>query len=154
MKLSDARMVHDFGGVYLLWWGGKGYVGHSLDLNHRLCQWRDRFKRFLGVSPEDVEVTILFEGSDPRQLEEVESLYVAGMKTFEVGHNKTPYGGQRGRVVSEATRAKVSARMAGRPFSEAHRKKLSDAKRGRTLPEAQKAKIAASMKAHFENLNR
>lgn len=59
-------------------------------------------------------------------------------------HGENAAQAHRGKIVSAATRRKLSLAKIGKPKSAEHRRKLSLALKGRSLPPEQCAKIAAS----------
>ena len=59
-------------------------------------------------------------------------------------HGENAAQAHRGKIVSAATRRKLSLAKIGKPKSAEHRRKLSHALKGRSLPPEQCAKIAAS----------
>jgi len=152
----DYRRCH---AVYRLTWGGKKYIGSSRNLNSRLYWWRTELR---GLTSEvGVEVLSTFDNEVERLAEE------ARLVRLNVGgHNKTKDGKAGcpiGRVMSEASKIKIStansgkkrsleakAKMRraklGRKRSPEHVAAIAESNRGKKRTEEQRAKISAACK--------
>jgi hypothetical protein len=98
-------------------------------------------------NPDKYLRVLICEAESRKEVLELEALFVTQeLVDDHMCYNLKPGGaggGQKGRILSDETKAKLSAAQKGRTLSEESKAKISAAKKGKTFSEEHKAKISA-----------
>ena len=138
---------------------GKLYIGSSIDIEHRLCQHRQRLlagghhNRHLQASwakyGPGAFVFFPVEYCETAAILEKEQFWITAAKATDRrrGYNICPTAGNTlGNKHTEAAKRKISEARVGRKLSEDHIRKLREANKGKVVSAATREKMAVASK--------